>query len=412
MIYILYFLTILFLIIGIQITKNKVNPLTIFNLIWLVVLFLYQFRLSYLQLELDNKTMLLLIIAVILYSISFILTYKIRYSRRNDFNKNVNKELSYKFIKINFYIWLFIELLEVFYSRGLPVIWTLTGSAKTYFDFGIPTVHGFANAYGLVIITLFYYYYLSFYKKFKIKKNSCLIYISIMLLYYLALITRQVIISAIIQMFILKIFFVKKLNLKRMLILCMIGIIAFGLVGNLRTGYDGFNRVALMKSEVNPFLIGISWVYMYLTMSVANINNVVLLGINNYGIYPIAETYIPTVISKIMFGSSNVIIPKYLVSEAFTVSGYFIHFYLGYGAVGVAIISIIYGIMGGIFLKKVKKSINEKNIVYYSICMQIILLSFFYNHLLYLPSGFQYVIVYLLFKIRLQNNEEYVISET
>lgn len=60
---------------------------------------------------------------------------------------------------------------------------------------------------------------------------------------------------------------------------------------------------------------------------------------------------------------------------------------------------MIYGIMAGNLFKKVIKRMNEKNMIYYSICMQIIMLSFFYNHLLYLPSGFQFIIVYLLFKI-------------
>ena len=155
----------------------------------------------------------------------------------------------------------------------------------------------------------------------------------------------------------------------------------------------------MKNNNIPKSLIGVYWVYMYLTMTVANVNNAVLLGINDYGITPIASVYIPTVISNLLFSNSNIKVPNYLVTRAFNVSGFFIDFYIGYGNLGVAIISAIYGLLGAYTLKKVTKKQNEKNILYYAIYLQIVLLSFFYNHLLYLPSGFQFVIVYIIFKI-------------
>ena len=145
-------------------------------------------------------------------------------------------------------------------------------------------------------------------------------------------------------------------------------------------------------------MIGFYWVYMYFNMSVANINNAIYLGVSQYGLYPIVKNYIPTVFSNIMFSNSSIKIPNYLVTRAFNVSGYFINFYLAFGNLGVFIISSIYGILGGIFSKKNLYKPSEKNLLYMAVYIQIIVLSFFENHLLYLPSGFQFVLIFLIFK--------------
>ena len=169
-------------------------------------------------------------------------------------------------------------------------------------------------------------------------------------------------------------------------------------MGNFRTGYEEFLNVALMKEpNINKSLIGFYWTYMYLTMTVSNVNNAVLLDVNGFGLQPIASIYLPTVISNIVF-TEKIEIPQYLVTQAFNVSGFFMDFYIGFGNFGVAIISSIYGLLGAYLFKKVRKNENEKNVLYYAIYLQIILLSFFYNHLLYLPSGFQFIIIFAIFK--------------
>lgn len=397
MLFLLFGILVLFIFLGFLITKRIFNPLTVFNVVWLIVIGLYQFRLSYLQNVLSNETIKLFIVCIISYSLAFLLNYCFKF-RNKENKKEKDVIIGYKTIKKLFIFWIVIEVIETIYSGGLPILWKLFNSPKTYMDYGIPTVHGLMNSIGLVLMMLSYYLYL--YKKNnenvkdkRLKKILCII-----LLFNLCLITRQVIISGIIQMIVINLYFVKKIPWKKLLLIGGIGIIVFGLMGNFRTGYDDFMYVAVMKQEnINPLFIGIYWVYMYLTMTVANVNNTVVLGISGYGMYPISSTYIPTVISNILFADSSLAIPKYLVTNAFNVSGFFIDFYLGFGVLGVAVISAIYGFLGGYIFKKVIKNKNEKNILYYAIYLQIILLSFFYNHLLYLPSGFQFIIVFILF---------------
>lgn len=397
MLTILFGLIILFIILGIVVTKRLINPLTIFNLVWGIVLGIYQLQLSYLQSPITAETIIVFICCILSFSLFFIIPFVTKTSKIQKKEK-MDTVITYSKIKKLFIFWIIIELIETVYSGGLPIIWKLANSPKTYMDYGIPTVHGFMNSIGLVLIMLSYYLYL--YKKNNenvIDKHLKKI-LYVILFFNFCLITRQVIISGIIQMIIIYLYFVKNIPWKKLLLIGGVGIIIFGLMGNFRTGYDGFMNVAVMKQEnINPLFIGIYWVYMYLTMTVANVNNAVMLGISGYGMYPISTTYIPTVISNILFVDSSVTIPKYLVTNAFNVSGFFIDFYLGFGILGVAIISIIYGFLGSYIFKKVIKTRNEKNILYYAIYLQIILLSFFYNHLLYLPSGFQFIIVFILF---------------
>ena len=398
MTYTLIFLMILFIFLGIILTKKVINPLSAFNLIWLVVIAMYQLRLSELQDILNDESVITFIICILSFSITFILGYVIKIKQKE--RKESNKIIEYDTIKKIFIFWLIIEFIETVWSGGLPILWKITGSSKTYMNYGIPTLHGLMNSIGLVIIMLSFYLYMYKKQKDNVKDRRLLVILLVVTLFSLCLITRQVIITAIIEMMVIYLYFKVKIPWKKIIIIVCVGVIAFGVIGNFRTGYDEFLDVSLMKNNNIPkSLIGVYWVYMYLTMTVANVNNAVLLGINDYGITPIASVYIPTVISNLLFSNSNIKVPNYLVTRAFNVSGFFIDFYIGYGNLGVAIISAIYGLLGAYTLKKVTKKQNEKNILYYAIYLQIVLLSFFYNHLLYLPSGFQFVIVYIIFKI-------------
>ena len=395
MLYLLFALMVIFIVFGIFLTKKIFNPLTVFNAIWLIVLFLYQFKLSYLQRDLSIETIQLFIYCILAFSISFIFIYKFKFINKE--KKENNMTISYSLIKKILIFWIVSEIIEILVSGGIPIIWMLLKNGKTYFDFGIASVHGFMNALGLVIIMLCYYLYLK-QKEKGIKDKKLIAIVALMLTFYLCLITRQVIISAIIQLIVIKLYFRKKIPWKKLLIFSAIGLILFGLVGNIRTGYDAFMKVAMMKNNVPPFLSGFNWVYMYLTMTVANVNNAVINNINNFGFLVVLKAYLPTILVNILYSGVSMNVPQTIVTNAFNVSGFFIDFYVSSGVFGVVLISFIYGFLSSVIFKKVEKNRNEKNILYYAVIIQIILLSFFYNHLLYLPSGFQFVFIFIIFK--------------
>lgn len=402
MLYIYIITTLVLIAIGYFVIKKLFNPITIFNLIWLVIVVLYQLQLSNLQVSLSKETYYVFLINNLVFSISFLIAHIVRL-KRNTLKIDNNVVINYSVVKKMFYIWCFFELIEVIVSGGIPILWILSHASKTYAHFGIPSLHGCMNSLGLIIILLAWYLFL--FDEDKTKKKRLIEIIAFILFYYLCLITRQVIISAVIEMFSMYVFYKKKIPWKKLIKLGFVGVILFGIVGNIRTGYDNFLNVSVLKTNAfNSLFVGVYWVYMYLTMTVANINYSVIHGISGYGLYPIAKSFIPTAISNIIFKEQLIKIPSSIVTPAFNVSGYFKEFYIGFGTLGVFIISAIYGILGAIIFKKYLANKSEKNILYYSIYLQIILLSFFANHLLYLPSGFQLVIVYLLFRKKCKND--------
>lgn len=398
MFYIYIFISLIFIFLSIKVTKKILNPIFIFVGTWLAIIVLYQFELSNWQYNLIDDSYITFIINIMAFTISYLLVYIFKRKKiiqNNEKKDDKNVIVDFNFIKKMFIFWIIIEILETIYSGGIPIIWKLVGSSKTYASYGIPTVHGLMNSISLVIMLLSYYLYL----KENRKNKKLLLIIGTIILFDLMIITRQVIVSALIELFVIYIFFNKKIPVYKLLIIVSFLVIGFGLIGNIRTGSDNFIYVSSFKNEnINEFLIGFYWVYMYFTMSIANINNAIYLGINQYGLYPIMKNYLPTVFSNIIFENSNIIIPNYLVTKAFNVSGYFINFYLAFGNLGVLIISSIYGVLGGIITNKNRNESSEKNLLYMSVYIQIIILSFFENHLFYLPSGFQFFLIFLIFK--------------
>lgn len=398
MFYIYIFISLIFIFLSIKVTKKILNPIFIFVGTWLAIIVLYQFELSNWQYNLIDDSYITFIINIMAFTISYLLVYIFKRKKiiqNNEKKDDKNVIVDFNFIKKMFIFWIIIEILETIYSGGIPIIWKLVGSSKTYASYGIPTVHGLMNSISLVIMLLSYYLYL----KENRKNKKLLLIIGTIILFDLMIITRQVIVSALIELFVIYIFFNKKIPVYKLLIIVSFLVIGFGLIGNIRTGSDNFIYVSSFKNEnINSFLIGFYWVYMYFTMSIANINNAIYLGISQYGLYPIMKNYLPTVFSNIIFENSNIIIPNYLVTKAFNVSGYFINFYLAFGNLGVLIISSIYGVLGGIITNKNRNESSEKNLLYMSVYVQIIILSFFENHLFYLPSGFQFFLIFLIFK--------------
>ena len=90
--------------------------------------------------------------------------------------------------------------------------------------------------------------------------------------------------------------------------------------------------------------------------------------------------------------------PYVLVSQYFTVPGFFVSSFFGLGTIGVALMSGMYGLIGGISCKSMRCEQTVRNAVLYAIVLQIPTLSFFANTLLFRPNVFQLVIVFLVFR--------------
>lgn len=374
--------------------RNFYNGMFLFNSIWLFMLVIYNFQLSYLLIDLDNKTIWILIIMILSFNIVYILvsiTMNIG-ERRCRYVKNDIKE---KYLKSNliiklFYIWLFLILIEIVYSGGVPLMWTITGKAKTYFDFGIENVHGFVNALALTINLMACSYYL-----FIEKKKSMLKIIIGILFTYTLLISRQVIITSLIEIGFLIFYYYKtkgkKIRFKRMFVILNISVIIFGMIGNLRTGLDNFYRVAFIKVPISGVFSGFYWVYMYFSMTLANINYVVTNGFVN--VYPVS------LLNIFERGSISYSSKDFILNKAFTVSGFFAKYLIWDGLSGVIIITALYGCVAAITFNYFTKKRTLHSLLIYAVAIQTIVMSFFTDMLFYKPSSFQFIFLILIYII-------------
>ena len=87
MIVIYFLLTLFFIILGLKISKTIFNPLSIFNGVWFLIVFLYQFHLSRLQRPLVPETILLLISCVLSFSLVYLGVYF--YKKKTDKTKEI-----------------------------------------------------------------------------------------------------------------------------------------------------------------------------------------------------------------------------------------------------------------------------------------------------------------------------------
>lgn len=377
----IFVILILFCIFDYLRDKKISTPTFAFNFIWLFTLALYQLKLSYLQRDLSERTMLVFFTAIIAYNLSYLLfKYIIPASKRKE-SKKINLEENLKIAK---WIVIAIFVVEVAYSGGFPLLWNIIGSSKNYLNYGIPSIHGAFNGF---IICLGSY---SIYKK----RRDSLLYLGIGIL----IISRQVIISMFIEAIIcLMIDFKNKIKLKKIFLYSVIVLALFTIIGNFRSGKDTMNNVFNPKPEYENLSDSTKWIYSYLTFSVSNFNNLTLItkGNINSGASMLKEV-LPTVI----LNKANVRVkysPFYLVSPNYTVSTYLPPIYLDFGIYGVAIFSIFMAFIGCLTNKNLMNKNNNRNKLMYAVFIHNILLLFFNNMFLYLPTIIQFIYIPIIF---------------
>ena len=382
----------LLLIVNYAITKKIFSPGFTFNGIYFVTLLLYSFMLSDIQQELSNMTLLIYWLSLIFFNIPVILL-----SLKQKYNVGIFsrpkhrpiRKFKYRVPSESMLIALVIAffLVQVIYSKGFPVLWKLTGSDKTYFDFGIPSITGLY--YGFIITVGAW----SLFKKRSILRFVCL-FIAILI------ISRQVIISIFLEGILFKLLTLKKNKWKFyrvILVLAVVGIFAFALIGNFRTGEADFLRVAKFKDSTNSIPTAFKWIYSYMCFSVSNFNNLVSMtsGNVNHGASMINELT-PTVLTN-MLNIKEVFTDNFLVSLNFTVSTYMPPIYLDFGVFGICLFTFILGLVSILLFNALQKNKSLRLYLAYCVLTHNILLLFFNNMFLYLPILSQFIFIPLIF---------------
>lgn len=384
----LFMIVVFFLVYSYKKYKNFYNPIFLFNAIWGLIFLLYDLKLSFLLESISKMTILVFLSMFLTFNlVAILVNYMFDYITEKKLKTSINTSgtllsrniLNEKMIYFLFILWLCIILFEIIYFRGTPLTWILLKTGKTYFDFGIKGVHGFANAIGLTVTLLAFSYY-----EFNKKDKKMVGIIAIILFSYILLVSRQVIVSACIEMAVIFVFnrVMQKNKIKKRYIIAgaFIAIIGFGIIGNLRTGGQEFYRVSSIKYQVPLIFSGFYWLYMYLVMTVGNINHIVTSNLINLG--QSAQSMNPN---------------QFLVSPNFTVSGFISQKLITNGTWGVVWICSEYSIVAALSYNYLIKFKSMLGLLLYAVVAHIILLSFFIDMISYKPVSFQIALLIAIY---------------
>jgi oligosaccharide repeat unit polymerase len=164
--------------------------------------------------------------------------------------------------------WIVAAIFETLASGGFPIVWLFTNPEKTYFDYGISSLHGVVNSLLLALsLSRVGLYLLS-----RERRHLRLPLFSIV--WWIALVTRGTLLTSLAECLVLWLCIrpVKLKTIARIVAYSGLVVLLFGWVGDLRTGAEGFRALARPSANYPQWLpSGVLWVYIYATTPLNNL---------------------------------------------------------------------------------------------------------------------------------------------
>lgn len=185
----------------------------------------------------------------------------------------INKKYIYIVTKFLFLIWAILFLINTYFSGGIPLFWLIMDIKKSYIDFGLPTLSGFANMLRILILCLVYYQII---KQQNLNIKLLLYTFAVILLGSSCLELARG--NTIFLLFsILGFIFVGVHHLSRKLLISGISFLAvflilFGYVEKIRSPQGSGGEVIMQyQSALNKLPYGFTSTYLYVTTPISNL---------------------------------------------------------------------------------------------------------------------------------------------
>jgi oligosaccharide repeat unit polymerase len=363
------------------------HPLIIFSGVWLGVVFLYSLHLSKLLLysTLETSRLVLSIwipfaaVVLVFVPLRKILVTEYPIARRSEpFRPSrLDRQLT-----TAFRVWILITIGEILLSGGIPIVWLVLGSTKSYRDFGIPSLHGFVNSLLLTISLCRFALFLVTSERRHLRVPIFIVFWSILV------VTRQLMLVSLIQFAVL---FVRLRPIKMSTVFRLFGafagvILLFGFVGDYRSGSSDLIRKWAQPTDNYPDWLpsGMLWGYIYGATPINNLLRTVDVSppLNNLLFPNTAATLFPSVLRAMIYGEQlGETESGQLVDSTFNVSTAYVGPYQDFGFIGVAIYSMLTAFLCLQFWHRN----NLKSVLIYVVLCQCLILSLFWNQFLALP---------------------------
>lgn len=289
------------------------------------------------------------------------------YSRRIFTRLWYNPAKGYRYKYILLTGWMGISILETILSGGWPLCWMLTGVPRTYEDFGIPSLHGFANALWLFLTFAFF---TEFYHHRRWRDGVILA----ALFGWTVLVLSRAMFSILFLQCAFYYLLTTRTNRLVLGVQCMMVIVAFvflfGFAGNSRV--EEFSISASVgREQVSLAEDSFLWVYSYTVSPVANLAHNIASEEPSYTFPPpkFLRSMLPTALRRAIgmetgFDSHA----GALAHTAFNVGTAFWEIYLDLGICGVAFYAFALGMIGHVCWKSGMRSDRLEILTYFGVC--------------------------------------------
>jgi len=299
-------------------------------------------------------------------------------------------------LRICWRVWLCAAVFETLVSGGLPIVWIFTNSSKTYFDYGIPSLHGFVNSLLLSLALCRFLLYLLTGKRRHLRiPVFCMVW-------WILLVTRASLFFTGLEcaILLLRIRPIRVTVLSRIAAAVICVVVFFGWVGDLRTGADTFRELAQPTRSYPLWLpSGILWVYIYATTPLNNLNYSLLSRTpeRNPLLPHTLSILLPTVLRNYVYGDAAAagdVMTAELVESQFNVSTAYSGPAQDFGLPAVFFFSLIMASACQWFWYKP----DMRSQLVFAVLAQCLVLSLFYDLFLSLPILAEIGWFYLIFR--------------
>lgn len=289
---------------------------------------------------------------------------------------------------LTFYI--FFCLLNVLLAGYIPLLRGIMSGDTGYMDFGVKGLYGFFNAFANAFGISSFYFWLNNPQR-RLYKWTYFLVLSV----FFVFVTRQNMISLLIESFIVYSFLIKKIPGIRLTVIFSVVLVIFSLIGDMRVGAD-IAEIAKIKEDYLWIPRAFIWLYAYFYFNILNLDNVV-------------ES-----IPHPAFDGSSVagLLPSFLRPEfqgaeellevsSFTVNSFISPIFFDVGFLGLAIFFVFYCSLAWFYWNKLLEKPNFLGCLGYSVLYFCFLFSFFVNFWFYLPVIFQLFFLWFFCKFLL-----------
>jgi hypothetical protein len=279
-----------------------------------------------------------------------------------------------------------LAALNVVAAGYIPIIRLLTSGDSGYMNFGIKGLYGFFNAFANAFGITAFYLWMTERKIFY--KNA---FFTVLAVFFLFM-TRQNIISLLVESFVVFNLVRKRIPLFRIGAIVAITLFFFGVIGDLRVGKD-ISELAKITDEYKWIPTAGIWLYAYFYFNLLNLDNVVNAGPPFYDLSSFSQL-IPSFLRPAIDGGGE----NMLEVSSFTVGSFISPIYRDVGMVGLCLIFMVFCLGLEAYRRRIKGQLSYVAITSYSVLYFCFMFSFFENFWFYLPVIFQLFFLYMLRK--------------